>query len=53
MQYDQFVKPQDHIDLKDKLACDSVTFKAVNFQHVYSCFVAGDTGTVSYYNAIL
>ena len=27
-------KAQDHVDLKDELACDSVTPEAVNFQYV-------------------
>ena len=38
------------IDLKYELASDSVTFEVVDFQDVYSCFVAGDTGTVPYCN---
>ena len=26
-----FVKSQDNVDLKDELACDSVTFEAIDF----------------------
>ena len=45
MHYDLFCQNLKtvRIDLKDELARDSVTFEAVDFQDVFSCFVAGDT----------
>ena len=53
MLYDRFCQLQGHMDLKYELACNSVILEAVDFPNVYSCFVAGDTGTVSYCNPIL
>ena len=38
-------KYQGHVDLKDELACDSVALK-LDFQDVFSCSLAGDTGIV-------
>ena len=35
---------QGYVEMKDELACDSVTFEAVDFQ--VSCLLAGDTGIV-------